>query len=147
VIGWLSFPLLVINWQTTVIVIQYQNGTLYVFVSIVFKLFYDYSSNEDTFDNPNLTSTLIAKMQSSSKTPSNIDYSIFVDQGIIDSSNDRRKEVSTEDLLKHPHNCIGLLEMIDQSGEQSIFGTAFLISSNILITSANLFYINNCGKM
>lgn len=53
--------------------------------------------------------------------------------------------VSKEDAKKYPYNCIGALYIKDENGQVGL-GTAFLISSDLLLTAAHNIYKRSAGS-
>jgi len=68
------------------------------------------------------------------------------DEGIINKIKDRRMVVPQQSLSKHPHNCIGLVHAVSDIGNV-IIGTAFLISSNLVVTAGHMVYWREITEM
>jgi V8-like Glu-specific endopeptidase len=58
---------------------------------------------------------------------------------------DKRLKVEKELLKTHPFRCIGLIKIFDQLGDASV-GTAFLISRNVILTTAHSIYYKHPVK-
>ena len=66
-------------------------------------------------------------------------YELFSDELKLSEGKSQCEEVSPPNLFSFPHNCIGSLSAVNKKGVKINFGTGFLVSNRLVLTSAHAF--------